>query len=73
MALYDVLEAAKPPGSFTFSELDRESVEFRYFLDGVLDASMVPPPKLKPLLVLGSQTHLTSCVKGSKGGKKNQN
>ena len=70
MALYDVVESARPSGAFTFSELDRESVEFRYFLDGVLDASMVPSTKLKPLLVLGSQTHLSSCVKGGKGGKK---
>ena len=35
--LYDVVEAASPVGSFTFNELDRESVEFRYYIDGVLD------------------------------------
>ena len=39
-ALYDVVEEARPAGSFTFNELDRESVEFRYYLDGILDASM---------------------------------
>lgn len=35
--LYDCVDSARPPGSFTFSELDRESVEFRYYLDGVID------------------------------------
>lgn len=44
MALYDVVEEAKPAGAFTFNELDRESVEFRYYLDGLLDASMTPLP-----------------------------
>ena len=60
LGLYDVVEAAAPPGAFTFNELDKESVEFRYYLDGVIDASMMTN---KPLLVIGSQTHLTSIQK----------
>ena len=40
MSLYDVVEAARPAGSFTFNELDKDSVEFRYFLDGIIDQSM---------------------------------
>ena len=46
------MEAAQPAGSFTFNELDKESVEFRYYLDGVIDQSM--PNQNKPLLVIGS-------------------
>ena len=53
LGLYDVLEAASPPGSFTFNELDKESVEFRYYLDGVVDQSMSQLSQ-RPLLVLGS-------------------
>ena len=53
LGLHDVLEAASPPGSFTFNELDKESVEFRYYLDGVVDQSMSQLSQ-RPLLVLGS-------------------
>ena len=52
LSLYDIMEAAQPAGSFTFNELDKESVEFRYYLDGVIDQSM--PVQNKPLLVIGS-------------------
>ena len=40
LGLYEVMEAAQPVGAFTFNELDKESVEFRYYLDGVVDQSM---------------------------------
>ena len=56
LGLYDVLEAASPPGAFTFNELDKESVEFRFYLDGVVDQSMASMSP-KPLLTIGSLTH----------------
>ena len=51
--LYDIVDSISPPGSFTFNELDRESVEFRFYLDGIVDQSMSSSAG-KSLLILGS-------------------
>lgn len=42
LSLYDLVERAKPAGAFTFNELEKDSVEFRYYLDGVVDQSIKP-------------------------------
>ena len=55
--MFDVVEAASPPGSFTFNELEKDSVEFRYYLDGIVDQSM---SQNRPLLVIGSQMYLNN-------------
>ncbi len=53
-SLYDIVDSISPPGSFTFNELDKESVEFRFYLDGIVDQSMSCANSGKSLLILGS-------------------
>ena len=56
-------------GGFVFNEVPEDRVEFRYYLDQVIDASQLKT-SIQNFLVVGSQTHLTQCSKKTVANKK---
>ena len=56
-------------GGFVFNEVPEDRVEFRFYLDQVVDASQLKA-SFHNFLVVGSQTHLQACQKKSAANKK---